>query len=81
MTAERIWSRELASIDHTGAPEKIARAERPALRRSAVGGVSLGRWVTRSFARDAAAFLGQSMLFAGSVGCMLAVVGVLLKLF
>jgi hypothetical protein len=81
MTTDRIWPREMGSNDPRGASEKIARTERPALRRSADGGVPLGRWATRYFAREAAAFLGQSMLFAGSVGCMLAVVGVLLKLF
>ena len=81
MTTDRIWPREMASIDPTGASERIARTERTALRPSAVGGVPRRRWAIRSFARDAAAFLGQSMLFAGSVGCMLAVVGVLLKLF
>jgi hypothetical protein len=80
MTTGRMWPRQMASIDPAGASEKILRTERTP-RRSAVGGVPLGRWATRSFARDAVAFLGHSMLFAGSVGCMLAVVGVLLKLF
>jgi hypothetical protein len=78
MTTDRIWPPEMASIDPAGASEPIARTERLAVRR---GGVALGRRATRSFARDAAAFLGQSMLFAGSVACMLAVVGVLLRLF
>ena len=81
MTTDRIWPREMASIDPAGAPEQIARTARPIWRRSAVGGVPLGRWATRSFARDTATFLGQSVLFAGSVGCMLAIVGVLLKMF
>jgi hypothetical protein len=59
----------------------MASTEQSAHRPSAVRGAPLGHWATRSFARDVAAFLGQSMLFAGSVGCMLGVAVVLLKLF
>jgi hypothetical protein len=81
MTVHRVWPREMASIERTGPSEQIARSERPARHRTAVGGAPLGRGAIPSFARDAAAFLGQSMLFAGSVACMLAVVGVLLRLF
>jgi hypothetical protein len=59
----------------------MASTEEAAHRRSAVTSPLLGRWAIRSFARDAAEFLGQSMLFAGSVSCMVGVVVVLLKLF
>ena len=75
------WRREAGPIGHTGASEKMGSMDSAVRCRSAVGSAPLGRWATRSFVRGAAAFLGQSMLFAGSVGRMLAVVGVLLRLF
>jgi hypothetical protein len=68
----------MGSIGHIGASERMVSTDRAPRRCSAV---SSAHWVTRSLARDAGVFVGQSILFASSVGCMLGVVVVLLKLF
>jgi hypothetical protein len=58
----------------------MTRTERPAVLRAATR-ASLCGWPDPEFARHTGSLLGRSILFAGSMGCLLAGFAMLLRLF